>query len=407
MQKPSQEIKKAIEFSKKHRGKVFSIGKNFIYNGRSLAFYSKKLRKIDWLILICALMLCGVGLIALFSASYDSDLDEFRKQAIWMGISIGIMIIVMFIDYKILIKLSPILYGISIIALIAVLFTKPINGARSWFNIKDGLFSFQPAEMAKVFIILFVAYVISLIQRDGRNEINRIPKLAIILATIGVTVVLIIAEPDYGTAAAYIVAFLLMIFVAGIDKKYIIIAVAIVTIGVPLAYNFFLPAHAKQRIDTFLHPESDPRGSGYNVLQSKLAIGAGQITGMGVLEGNQTQLGYLYPKTTDFIFSVIGEEMGFVVAGGVILLNVIIITRAIQIAKGIKDEAGAYVAIGIAGIFLFHTLENIGMTMGLLPITGVPLLFVSYGGTSMMTSFICIGVLLNISSQRKNGMFNK
>lgn len=361
----------------------------------------KKLRKIDWLILICALMLCGVGLIALFSASYDSDLDEFRKQAIWMGISIGIMIIVMFIDYKILIKLSPILYGISIIALIAVLFTKPINGARSWFNIKDGLFSFQPAEMAKVFIILFVAYVISLIQRDGRNEINRIPKLAIILATIGVTVVLIIAEPDYGTAAAYIVAFLLMIFVAGIDKKYIIIAVAIVTIGVPLAYNFFLPAHAKQRIDTFLHPESDPRGSGYNVLQSKLAIGAGQITGMGVLEGNQTQLGYLYPKTTDFIFSVIGEEMGFVVAGGVILLNVIIITRAIQIAKGIKDEAGAYVAIGIAGIFLFHTLENIGMTMGLLPITGVPLLFVSYGGTSMMTSFICIGVLLNISSQRK------
>ena len=367
----------------------------------------KKLRKIDWLILICALMLCGVGLIALFSASYDSDLDEFRKQAIWMGISIGIMIIVMFIDYKILIKLSPILYGISIIALIAVLFTKPINGARSWFNIKDGLFSFQPAEMAKVFIILFVAYVISIIQREGRNEINRIPKLAIILATIGVTVVLIIVEPDYGTAAAYIVAFLLMIFVAGIDKKYIIIAVAIVTIGVPLAYNFFLPAHAKQRIDTFLHPESDPRGSGYNVLQSKLAIGAGQITGMGVLEGNQTQLGYLYPKTTDFIFSVIGEEMGFVVAGGVILLNVIIITRAIQIAKGIKDEAGAYVAIGIAGIFLFHTLENIGMTMGLLPITGVPLLFVSYGGTSMMTSFICIGVLLNISSQRKNGMFNK
>lgn len=367
----------------------------------------KKLRKIDWLILICALMLCGVGLIALFSASYDSDLDEFKKQAIWMGISIGIMIIVMFIDYKILIKLSPILYGISIIALIAVLFTKPINGARSWFNIKDGLFSFQPAEMAKVFIILFVAYVISLIQRDGRNEINRIPKLAIILATIGVTVVLIIVEPDYGTAAAYILAFLLMIFVAGIDKKYIIITVAIVTIGVPLAYNFFLPAHAKQRIDTFLHPESDPRGSGYNVLQSKLAIGAGQITGMGVLEGNQTQLGYLYPKTTDFIFSVIGEEMGFVVAGGVILLNVIIITRAIQIAKGIKDEAGAYVAIGIAGIFLFHTLENIGMTMGLLPITGVPLLFVSYGGTSMMTSFICIGVLLNISSQRKNGMFNK
>ena len=137
------------------------------------------------------------------------------------------------------------------------------------------------------------------------------------------------------------------------------------------------------------------------------AIGAGQITGMGILEGNQTQLGYLYPKTTDFIFSVIGEEMGFIVAGGVIILNVLIITKAIQVAKGIRDEAGAYVATGIAGIFLFHTLENIGMTMGLLPITGVPLLFVSYGGSSMVTSFICIGILLNISSQRRTGMFNK
>jgi len=128
---------------------------------------------------------------------------------------------------------------------------------------------------------------------------------------------------------------------------------------------------------------------------------------MGVLEGNQTQLGYLYPKTTDFIFSVIGEEMGFVVASGVILLNIILITKSIKIAKGIKDDTGSYVAIGIAGIFLFHTLENIGMTMGLLPITGVPLLFVSYGGSSMMTSFILVGILLNISSQRKNGMFNK
>ena len=367
----------------------------------------KKLRKIEWLIPICAVILCGIGLIALFSASYDSGLDEFKKQAIWMGISFIIMIVVMLIDYKILVKLSPILYGIAIIMLIAVLFTEPVNGARSWFNIKDGLFSFQPAEMSKIFVILFLAYVISIIQRKGRDEINKIPKLVLILLTILVPVGLIIIEPDYGTAAAYIIAFLLMIFVAGIDKKYIILAIAIVGIGIPVAYNYLLPQHAKTRIDTFLNPESDPRGAGYNVLQSKLAIGAGQVTGMGILEGNQTQLGYLHPKTTDFIFSVIGEEMGFIVAGGVILLNVIIITKAIKVAKGIKDEAGAYVAIGIAGVFLFHTLENIGMTMGLLPITGVPLLFVSYGGSSMLTSFILVGILLNISSQRKNGMFNK
>lgn len=339
----------------------------------------RNLKKIEWWIPICAIILCGIGLIALFSASYDSGLEEFKKQIVWMGISIGIMIVTMLIDYKILIKLSPILYGIAIISVIAVLFTKPISGARSWFVIGNDLFSYQPAETAKVFVILFLAYVISTIQKNGRNEINKIPKLALILLAIAVPVLLIIVEPDYGTATAYIVSFLLMIFVAGIDKKYIITAFAVIIIAVPLIYNFVLPKHAKSRIDTFLHPESDPRGAGYNILQSKLAIGAGEITGMGVLRGNQTQLGYLYPKSTDFIFSVIGEEMGFVIACSVIILNIIIITKSIQVAKGIKDDAGAYVAAGIAGIFLFHTLENIGMTMGLLPITGVPLLFVSYG----------------------------
>jgi len=367
----------------------------------------KRLKKIEWLIPICAIILCGVSLMALYSASYDAELDEFKKQAMWMGISFILMIIVMFIDYKILVKLSPILYGTGIIILIAVLFTEPVNGARSWFNIKDGLFSFQPAEISKIFVILFMAYVISIIQRKGREEINRIPKLALILLTILIPIGLIVIQPDYGTAAAYIISFLLMIFIAGINKKYIISAIVLVVIALPLVYQFVLPEHAKIRIDTFLNPELDARGAGYNVLQSKLAIGAGQVTGMGILNGNQTQLGYLHPKTTDFIFSVIGEEMGFVVASGVILLNIILITKSIKIAKGIKDDTGSYVAIGIAGIFLFHTLENIGMTMGLLPITGVPLLFVSYGGSSMMTSFILVGILLNISSQRKNGMFNK
>ena len=367
----------------------------------------KNFRKIEWWIPVCAIILCAIGLVALFSASYDSGLEEFKKQIIWVGISIILMFIALFIDYKIMIRLSPILYIISIISLIAVLFTEPINGASSWFDIGDGLFSLQPAEISKIFVILFLSYIISILQRRGRDEINKILKLGLLLLIVGVPLILIIMEPDYGTASAYIIATILMLFVAGIDKKYIITAMILVAIAVPVTYNFILPEHAKKRIETFLNPEEDARGAGYNVLQSKLAIGAGQITGMGILSGNQTQLGYLYPKTTDFIFSVIGEEMGFIVAGAVIILNVVIITKSIQIAKGIKDEAGAYVATGIAGIFLFHTLENIGMTMGLLPITGVPLLFVSYGGTSMMTSFLCIGILLNISSQRKTGMFNK
>ena len=366
----------------------------------------KRLRKVEWTIPICAIILSAIGLVALFSASYDAELEEFKKQAVWLGISLIAMIIVMLIDYKIIIKISPILYGISIISLIAVLFTKPINGAKSWFEIKD-FFSFQPAEVSKIIVIAFISYIITIIQRNGKGELNRLTRLLLILLILGVPLFLIILEPDYGTAMSYIIAVTLMLFVAGIDKKYIIISAILLVIALPITYLYILPEHAKTRIDTFLNPELDPLGAGYNVLQSKLAIGAGQITGMGILNGNQTQLGYLYPKTTDFIFSVIGEEMGFIIAGGVIILNVIIITKMIQVAKGIKDEAGAYLTIGIVGIFLFHTLENIGMTMGLLPITGVPLLFVSYGGTSLLTSYICLGVILNISSQRKNGIFYK
>jgi len=198
-----------------------------------------------------------------------------------------------------------------------------------------------------------------------------------------------------------------MLITAGIDKKYIIITAAIVAISIPILYNFVLPEHAKKRIDIFLNPESDPRGSGYNIIQSKLAIGAGGLTGMGLLKGNQTQLGFLYPKTTDFIFAVIGEEMGFIVAGSVIILYVFLITKCLYVAKTAKDETGALIASGITGVFLFHMLENIGMVMGLLPITGVPLPFISYGGSSLITNFICIGLLLNISSKRQKTIFVK
>lgn len=218
-------------------------------------------------------------------------------------------------------------------------------------------------------------------------------------------VFLIILQPDYGTAMAFLIATALMLFVAGIDKKYIIAICAIVIIAAPLVYNLVLPEHAKARIQVYLNPETDARGAGYNIIQSKLAIGAGKLFGMGVLKGNQTQLGFLYPKTTDFIFSVISEEMGFVVAGSVIIIYVIMITKSIFIARTAKDDLGSYIAIGIAGIFIFHMIENIGMTMGLLPITGVPLPFVSYGGSSLVTNYILLAILMNISGRRQRTIF--
>lgn len=362
-------------------------------------------KNMEWWIVMWGIALSVIGLIALFSATSETNYNEFTKQIIWIITSIIVMLIVMLIDYNFLVRISPILYGISIILLILVLFTEPINGASSWFTIGD--FTFQPSEFAKIAVILFLAFSMSKLQERGKEEINRPWKLLITLLIVALPLILIIMQPDYGTACAYLMALAFMLFTAGLDKKYIIVTVLLIAVLAPIIYMYVLPEHAKTRIEIFLNPEADPRGSGYNVIQSKLAIGAGELTGMGLMKGNQTQLGYLYPKTTDFIFSVIGEEMGFIVSCAVIILYILIITKIIYIAKTARDDEGSYIAIGIAGVFLFHMVENIGMTMGLLPITGVPLLFVSYGGSSMIISFICLGILLNISGKRQKTIFVK
>lgn len=361
------------------------------------------LKNIEWGILICTILLIIIGLVALFSATQNADYDEFKKQIMWVLVSIPVMIIIILIDYDIFVKISPVLYGVSIVLLIGVLFTEPINGASSWFSI--GQFTMQPAEFAKISFVLFITFVITKMQLKGRDETSRPLKLGLILLVALVPILLIIKQPDYGTALAFVMSLIFMLFVSGIKKRYIITAITVVVILVPVAYFFILPEHAKTRIDVFLNPDMDPRGAGYNIIQSKLAIGAGELLGMGLLKGNQTQLGFLYPKTTDFIYSVIGEEMGFIVAAGVIILYVVLITKAVYVAKTAKDDAGAYIAAGIAGIFFFHMLENIGMTMGLLPITGIPLPFVSYGGSSMITNLIMIAILLNISARRKRALF--
>ena len=363
------------------------------------------LKNIDWSILICVSTLIIIGLVALYSATINNDLLEFKKQCMWITISIPIMIVILFVDYSIIARLSPYLYGLSIILLIGVLFTPAINGATSWFDI--GFFAFQPAELAKVFVIIFLSTVIVRIQKRTKAEINKPLKLAIILGVVFLPILLIVMQPDYGTAIAYILSLVLILFVAGINKKYIIVSLVLMVILLPILYFFILPDHAKSRIDVYLNPNIDPRGAGYNIIQSKIAVGAGKLFGMGLFKGTQTHLGFLYPKTTDFIFSMIGEELGFIVCGLIIVVYVLLITKAINIAKTARDDLGSYIAIGIVGIFLFHVVENIGMCIGLLPITGVPLPFVSYGGTSFVTNFILIGLLLNIGARSKKSLFTK
>ena len=364
----------------------------------------KLLKNMEWSVLIVSLLLVTIGLFALFSATQSTEYEEFKKQVQWLLISIPFLILAISIDYNVIIRFSSIAYIVIIVLLIGVLFTEPINGASSWYKIGES-FTFQPSELAKVVVILFLSFILNKLQLRGRKEINKFWKLLIFLVFAALPIMLVLTQPDIGTAAAFVTAVIFMIFVSGIDKRYIFAAILIVLISIPILYNYVLPDHAIRRIEVFLNPGLDPRGDGYNIIQSKLAIGAGQVFGMGYLEGNQTQLGFLYPKTTDFIFSVIGEELGFVATGGIVILYIILVTKSIYIAKTAKDNIGSYIAIGIAGIFFFHMTENIGMTIGLLPITGVPLPFVSYGGSSLITNFICIGLLLNISSRRQRAIF--
>lgn len=366
---------------------------------------NKILKNIDWSVVICVLILIAIGCIELFSVTGSSNYSELLKQLIWFAISIPVVCIIVSIDYSTIVNASKILYGIMIVLLIGVMFTKPINGATSWYNI--GTVSFQPSEFAKICVILSLSNAIVRIQKNNKRDINRPLNLLKAIIVFAIPVLLIVIQPDFGTAIAFCLASAIILVISGLDKKYIITAILSVVIILPLLYFFILPPHAKTRIDVFLNPNLDPRGSGYNVLQSKLAIGSGKFWGMGIKKGGQTQLGYLYPQTTDFIYSAIGEEMGFFIAGMVIILYIFLITKAIKIAKTSKDDLGAYIAAGIAGIFIFHMVENIGMTMGLLPITGVPLPFVSYGGSSLLTNCILIGLLLNISGRRNKIMFGE
>lgn len=242
----------------------------------------RELKNIEWSIGIIAIILCIIGLVALFSATQETEYDEFNKQCIWLVVSLIIGVIVMLIDYESIVKMSPIFYGAFILLLIAVLFTTPVNGATSWFDI--GFFSFQPAEFAKIFVILFLTYAITRIQARDKRDINKPVKLLILLTILAVPVLLIIKQPDYGTAAAFMVAMIFMLITAGIDKKYIIGATILVVVAVPLIYQFVLPEHAKQRIDIFLNPESDPRGAGYNIIQSKLAIRSRRLNRDGIVK---------------------------------------------------------------------------------------------------------------------------
>lgn len=365
------------------------------------------LKNTDYIVLISILLLFVIGTVAIFSAGYNTDVnkDEYVKQIMWMGAVFIMMVVIWAIDYKSFDIGGYILYALNLILLVAVLFTPKIMGASSWFNL--GGILYQPSELMKIGYIICFAKFATMYKNDATK--NNIKKKIILISIMAVLfmlpVVLIMLQPDFGTAVAFVVISIFMIFKLGIKYRYILIGILAILILVPIIYFFLLNPTQQERIKVFINPELDPLGSGYNAIQSKIAVGSGMLYGVGLLKGPQTQYGYLPIKSTDFIFSVISEEMGFIVSTLVVVIFVILLLRIIKISKHAPDEFSSFMAIGVAGLIFFHFVQNIGMTIGLLPITGVPLPFVSYGGSSLITNGMAIGIVLNISARKSKNLF--
>jgi len=346
-------------------------------------FDKKLLKNIDVGIIISMILLFAGGIVAIASATgvtHGGSLNHIKIQSVAFILGMIAIIIILFFDYNTFGDMSKLIYAVSIILLVAVLiFGKEVKGSKSWFDL--GLVNFQPSEIVKIGFILSFAKLLE--KREGTLDTIKgiIPIILYIVPIIG----LILLQNDFGTALVFIFFIAFMVFAAGIS--------------LPLLWFKFFGDYQKKRILVFFNPELDKLGSGYHVIQSKIAIGSGQFTGKGLFRGTQNNLGFIPERHTDFIFSVIGEELGLIGSVIIIFLFMLLITRCIYIARISKDSYGKYICIGIMAMLLFHVLENIGMTIGIMP--GIPLPFVSYGGSSLLTNMISVGLVLNVGMRRQ------
>ena len=365
----------------------------------------KVIKSREFKIVVVVLLILVIGMIELSSASYsvDTGFSNIKKQIIAFGIGIIACIIVVSIDYELYSRFWYVFYAVCLVMLVLVLFTAPRNNARSWFMFFDGKIAFQPSEITKIVLILAMAKMLTDFKKNVLSAKDTFIRIVIMAIVVGVPILLILKQPDFGTAMVIVASIIAMVFVCGIDYKYIRYGILATLIIAPLTYFFVLTPVQKNRINVFFNPNLDPQGAGYHVIQSKLAVGAGGFSGMGLYNGIQTQRGYLFAQTTDFIFAAIAEEMGFVVATFLIVLLVLLVINSFIIAKDARDEEGRLIAVGLGTMFAFHIFINIGMTMGVAPITGIPLPFVSYGGSAMLTNMVSLGILLGISI-RKTGL---
>jgi len=354
----------------------------------------RHLSSIDLGLALSAFLLAAIGLATVHSASSEMPVDYFPRQFGWVGIGLALLIIVMSIDYHVLLDLSVMMYLAGIVSLIAVFFVGvQRGGAVNWIQI--GPWQFQPSEFAKLATALFIArYLASLNMR-----VLELRQIILALAILGLPVILVAIEPDMG-GALMTMPLIGMILVAGIRMRLLVTATVIALVLGAGVWTFGMHGYQKQRVLTFLNPERDPLGAGYQVRQSKIAVGSGQLTGKGYMQGTQSQLRFLPARHTDFILSVLAEEWGFAGVLTVLSLYALYITSAARIAMRARDRAGIFLVVGLVSVTCFHVLYNSAMVVGFMPITGIPLPFLSYGGSFTMVNFISTGIILGVDMRR-------
>lgn len=356
-------------------------------------------RDFDWVLLGFVLAIAGLGVLQIYSATITTKFAEGSihiKQIEWLVAGLFLMFAVSRIDYHIYLEYIHWAYLASLLALVAV---KVVGvqalGAKRWIRL-PGLGLFQPSEWIKLVIILAVArYVASLNQRD----INW-PDILKAGAIVGVPFLFVLKQPDLGTALTYLPILILGLFLGGITYRQAAVILLAAALVMPVYWKFAMKPYQKDRLVNFMHPENDPKGSGYQIQQSLIAVGNGGIFGKGVAGGTQTQGMFLPVTHTDFIFAAFAEEHGFVGATGVLLLYFIVLMRLIQNAQTAPDRAGTLIIMGVVAVLVFHIMVNIGMVVGMMPVTGIPLPLMSYGGSSVLFMFLALGIVMNIRMRR-------
>jgi rod shape determining protein RodA len=305
------------------------------------------------------------------------------------------MIAFMVVDYHVLFDIAPILYGIGIILLLyLMIFGRLTANVRSWIHIAG--FQFQPSEFMKIFTALMVA---RFFDSNDRAYLD-VRSFLMVMGIITLPVAMIIIQPDFGTAASFFPLYAVAMFFGGIRARVWVAMILVAALALPTGWFFFLKDYQKERVMIFLNPERDPLGSGYQVTQAKIAIGSGGIHGKGFRHGTQGKFGFVPEHHTDFIFSVLGEEWGFIGVVIVLGLYLYFVILALTFAKHARDRGGTFLIIGLVAFFVFHILINVSMQIGILPTTGIPLPLISYGGSSTMMFFIAIGLIANVEMRR-------